>query len=231
MPYLEVVVTAGPADETVHLVDSLLDGDVPDLRVTVVGPWGTVHDDRVQPVEDPVLETRIVHRSYLHEPRVRLVETAPTSSDAEFVLTLPDVSLAPLPATLAALLDDLERTHHGARLLSYDSGAPARLERTSALARVARLAGEGDDREALLDASFGTKTYAATSVGFVPVEERDVQRFTLGARPPMDPVKSEKRLAKALGTSDALPRPRTGSAPEVVDDPEQGKRGIFGRRR
>ena len=38
VPYLEVVVTAGPADETVHLVDSLLDGDVPDLRVTLVGP-------------------------------------------------------------------------------------------------------------------------------------------------------------------------------------------------
>src|SRR5699024_9683015 len=38
VPYLEVVVTAGPADETIRLVDSLLDGEVPDLRVTVVGP-------------------------------------------------------------------------------------------------------------------------------------------------------------------------------------------------
>jgi hypothetical protein len=231
VPYLEVVVPAGPADETVHLVDSLLDGDVPDLRVTVVGPWSTVHDERVQPVEDPVLETRIVHRSYLHEPRVRLVEVAPETSDAEFVMTLPDVSTAPLPATLAALLDDLERTHHGARLLTYGSGAVARLERTSALARVARLAGDGDDREALLDESFGTKTYAAAAVGFVPVEERDVERFTLGARPPMDPAKSEKRLLKALGRGEALPPVAPGSVPEAVDDPDQGRRGIFGRRR
>src|SRR5918995_949304 len=83
VPYLEVVLEAGPADETIHLVDSLLDGDVPDLRVSVVGPWSSVHDDRVQPVEDPVLETRLVHRSFLHEPRVRLVEEAPSRSDAE----------------------------------------------------------------------------------------------------------------------------------------------------
>lgn len=230
VPYLEVIVPVGPADETVHLVDSLLDGDVPDLRVTLVGPWSSVHDDRVQPVEDPVLETRIVHRSYLYEPRVRLVETAPVTSDAEFLLTLPDVSLAPLPATLAALLDDLERTHHGARLLSYDTGAVARLERTSALARVARVVADGDDREALLDEAFGTKAYAATSVGFVPVAERDVERFTLGARPPMDPARSEKRLLKALGRGDGLPGPDGRAAPVAVEEAD-GKRGLFGRRR
>ncbi|MBS2940372.1 glycosyltransferase [Nocardioides sp. J2M5] len=238
VPYLEVVLEAGPADETIHLVDSLLDGDVPDLRVTVVGPWSSVHEDRVQPVEDPVLETRLVHRSYLYEPRVRLVEQAPATSDAEFLLTLPDVSMAPLPATLAALLDDLERTHHGARLLTYGSGAVARLERTAALARVARLAGDGDDREALLDESFGVKTYDATSVGWVPVADRVVERFTLGARPPMDPDKSENRLHKALRKAEEgaavhpLPEPdqqASGSASDASAGTE--KRGLFGRRR
>ena len=232
VPYLEVVLAAGPADETVHLVDSLLDGDVPDLRISVVGPWGSVHEDRVQPVEDPVLETRIVHRSYLHEPRVRLVESAPATSDAEFLLTLPDVSLAPLPTTLSALLDDLERTHHGARLLAYDSGAVARLERTAALARVARLAADGDDREALLDESFGVKTYPATAVGFVPVGERDVERFTLGARPPMDPARSENRLMKALRLAVDIPAADTAADP-LAEAPAEtdGKRGLFGRRR
>ena len=227
VPYLEVVLQAGPADETIHLVDSLLDGDVPDLRVSVVGPWGDVHEDRVQPVEDPVLETRLVHRSYLHEPRVRLVESAPAVSDAEFVLTLPDVSMAPLQTALSAMLDDLDRTHHGARVLSYDSGAAARLERTSALARVARLAGEGDDREALMDASFGVKTYPAASVGWVPVGQRDVERFTLGARPPMDPAKSENRLMKALRKADEPSGPTP--VPDTPDEP--GRRGLFGRRR
>ena len=161
---------------------------------------------------------------------MRLVESFGEPSDAEFLLSLPDVSMAPLPATLSALLDDLERTHHGVRVLSYDSGAAARLERTSALARVARLAGEGDDREALLDESFGVKTYAASAVGFVPVEERDVERFTLGARPPMDPAKSENRLMKALRRAEE-PAEAEPSAVGSVDDAEQGKRGLFGRRR
>ena len=204
---------------------------MPDLRVTVVGPWDSVHDERVQPVEDPVLETRLVHRSYLHEPRVRLVGTAPATSDAEFVLTLPDVTLAPLPAALAALLDDLERTHHGARVLTYDSGTAARLERTAALARVARLAGDGDDREALLEESFGVKAYPATDVGFVPVDVRVVERFTLGARPAMDPDKSENRLRKALRKATDASVVRSPHADADADPGPDGKRGLFGRRR
>ncbi|MCF6378604.1 glycosyltransferase family 2 protein [Nocardioides KLBMP 9356] len=228
VPYLEVVVPAGPADDTIRVVDSLLDGDVPDLRVTVVGPWESVHEDRVQPVEDPVLETRLVHRSYLHDPRVRLATSAPPVSDAEHLLTLPDVSMAPLRHALPPLLDDLERTHHGARLLSYDSGAVARLERTSALARVARVAAGGDDHEALLEESFGTKTYPAAAVGWVPTHEREVERFTLPARPPMDPEKSEHRMVKAFRKAAVLPTPDE-QPPD--DQPDEGKRGLFGRRR
>lgn len=228
VPYLEVVVPAGPADETIKVVDSLLDGDVPDLRVTVVGAWESVHDDRVQPVEDPVLETRLVHRSYLHEPRVRLSLSAAPVSDAEIVLTLPDVTLAPVRAALPPLLDDLERTHHGARLLTYDSGAVARLERTSALARVNRLAGVGDDRETLLDEAFGSRTYAAAAVGWVPAGEREVERFTLGARPPMDPDKSEQRMLNALRKADAVPAAAEHVQPDRLDE---GRRGLFGRRK
>jgi len=232
VPYLEVVVPAGPADETIRVVDSLLDGDVPDLRVTVVGPWDSVHEDRVQPVEDPVLETRLVHRSYLHEPRVRLASAAPQVSDAEMILTLPDVSLAPVRHALPPLLEDLERTHHGARLLSYDSGAVARLERTAALARVARIADADDDRDALLEATYGIKTYPATAVGWVPAEEREVERFTLPARPATDPAKSEQRMMKLLRKADAVSGPGDENPhAEAPDQPDEGKRGLFGRRR
>ncbi len=232
VPYLEVVVAAGPADETIHVVDSLLDGDVPDLRVVVIGPWSSVHEERVQPVEDPVLESRLVHRSYVNEPRVRLVEEAPASTDAEFVLTLPDVSLAPLPKTLSLLLDDLERTHHGARVLTYPTGLQARLERTSALARVARL---GEPSDALLEETFGLKSYPATSVGFVPVAQRVVERFTLGVRPAMDPAKSEHRLMKTLRKGEDRSIIRSPDSVETAEAADDGtdhvRRGIFGRRR
>lgn len=213
VPYLEVVVPAGGADETITLVDSLLDGDVPDLRVLVVGPWSTVHQDRVQPVEDPVLETRLVHRSYLHEPRVRLVEEVPADTDAEFVLTLPDCSLAPLPEALDQLLGDLERTHHGERVLVAADGWQARLVRVAARARVARLAGPDDDEASLLDEAFGSVTYDADEVGFVPVGERVVERFLLGVRPPMDPEKSRRRLQRGLRRA-AAQRAGDQSAPD-----------------
>lgn len=230
VPYLEIVVPPGPADETIRLVDSLLDGAVPDLRVVVVGSWSALRHDRVGPLVDPVLETRLVHRSFAHEPRVRLVDEVPAGTDAEFRLTLPDVSLAPLPATLAALLDDLERTHHGARLLTYPSGAVARLERVAALARVSRLVEPGDDPDALLDQTFGLCSYDAADVGFVPVEERLVERFVLGVRAPMDPQESERRLRKALRRAAAqAPAAELGVVPGEEPLPE--RRGLFTRRR
>ena len=139
---------------------------------------------------------------------------------------------------LPPLLEDLERTHHGARLLSYDSGAVARLERTSSLARVARVADAGDDREALLEESFGTKTYPAAAVGWVPAAEREVERFTLPARPAMDPEKSEHRMVKALRKADAVsgpgeenPHAEGSEQLDQPDLPDEGKRGLFGRRR
>ena len=87
----------------------------------------------------------------------------------------------------------------------------------------------GDDREALLDESFGVKTYPATSVGWVPVADRVVERFVLGARPPMDPDKSEKRLRKALDK--AAERPVDAPGPAVPPSEEEHRRGLFGRRR
>ena len=180
-----------------------------------------------------MLETRLVHRSYLHEPRVRLVETAPATSDAEFVLTLPDVSLAPLPVALAALLDDLERTHHGARVLSYDSGAAARLERTSALARVARLAGDGDDREALLEESFGVKTYRATD-GRLRAGRPARGRAVHPRRPPADgprQVRAPADEGAAQGRGDDV-RPESRRRPDGGRQPgPDDRRGLFGRRR
>jgi hypothetical protein len=73
-----------------------------------------------------------------------------------------------------------------------------------------------------MDEAFGIKTYDATTVGWVPTPEREIERFVLGARPAVDPAKSEERLIKALH-QDGPPSP---PAPE----PEE-KRGLFGRKR
>ena len=143
VPYLEVVVPAGPADETIRLVDSLLDGDVPDLRVT-----------RRRPVGDPSTttassrsRTRCWRPAWCTGPTstsrgCASSRRAPSRSDAEFVLTLPDVSLAPLPAARWRRCSTTSSAPTTASACCRTtSGAAARLERTSALARVARLAG------------------------------------------------------------------------------------------
>ena len=80
------------------------------------------------------------------------------------------------------------------------------------------MADEGDDREALLDEAYGTKTYAATAVGWVPAREREVERFTLGARPPMDPEKSEHRMVRALRKVDAVSAPGDDAPHAAPDD-------------
>ncbi|QBX55505.1 glycosyltransferase family 2 protein [Nocardioides seonyuensis] len=222
VPYLEAVVPAGAADETIRLVDSLLDGDVPDLRVLVLGPWSTVGDDRVSPLTDPALDLRLVERTYRHEPRVRLVEPSvgsggveslPPDTDAEFRLILPGVDFAPLGPALDLLLADLERTHHGARVLAFPDGSAAQLVRTAALARVARVLADGDDPDELLDRIAGVVSYDATSVGFVPTMEREVERFVLKAKSAIDPADSTNLLRKALARATGRRGPARAAMP------------------
>jgi Glycosyl transferase family 2 len=208
VPYLEVVLDVGDrltdpaveqaADEVNACVDALLDADFTDLRVVLVGPWSRVHEERIQPVEDPSLELRIVHRSYRGEPRVRLVEELAGGlageTDAEFRLYLPDTSRAPEPDALQRLLDDLERTHHGRRLVTYPGGGAARLDRVAALARVDRVAAPGDDAGELMERCFGSASYDAAQVGFVPTEQRDLPRFVLKPKAAVSPEESRALL-------------------------------------
>ena len=63
----------------------------------------------------------------------------------------------------------------------------------------------------------------------MPVAEREVERFVLGARPPMDPDKSEKRLRKSLDK--AAERSVDATGPTAAPVEEEHRRGLFGRRR
>ena len=75
------------------------------------------------------------------------------------------------------------------------------------------MAGPDDDEASLLDEAFGSVTYDADEVGFVPVGERVVERFLLGVRPPMDPEKSRRRLQRGLRRA-AAQRAGDQSAPD-----------------
>ncbi|MFF5113336.1 glycosyltransferase [Streptosporangium sp. NPDC000509] len=92
VPYVEVVVepggTGGPGkyayDEVRATVDAVLAGTVPDVAVTLTGPWDRVGVEGRAPLRDPDLDLVLIRGHYAHEPRVRFAaETAETSETSE----------------------------------------------------------------------------------------------------------------------------------------------------
>ncbi|MGA8255732.1 MAG: glycosyltransferase family 2 protein, partial [Nocardioides sp.] len=91
-PYLDVQldVRNQPHEDVVACVDAVLASTLHDLVVTLVGDWSQLNDERAAVLDDPTLPARIVHASFIGDPRVRLVEEPPAGrSDAAFRLMLP----------------------------------------------------------------------------------------------------------------------------------------------
>jgi GT2 family glycosyltransferase len=171
VPYLEVVLdTDGqPYQSVVATVDALLGGSLPDLVVTLIGRWGDLDDSRIHPLDDPMLDTRLVRASYAGEPRVQLVESLPEGRcRAMFRMTLENAAWAPTHKTVARLLHHLERTHHGLRLVRMPDGSSARIERTAAISRAHHVMKSGEFLDDVLDELFGAYTFEAAEVGFWP---------------------------------------------------------------
>lgn len=204
VPYLEVVVPClASASEVIGCVDAVLDSSLDDLRVVLRGDWDSLTDERRSPLADPFLETRIVHRTYLHDQRVELATAVPDGRcRSPFRLVLDGTSRAPAPEALQELLDDLERTHDGLRVIA----GVGRLERTAAVSRVLRVHGAVTDEA--LDAAYGARALAPDEAGFVPTAEREVPRHEGKMKPPIPGA----------------------SAPDPGSD-GPAKRGLFGRRR
>ena len=90
VPYVQVVVAAAGYEETRAGVDSALAGTITDTAVAIVGPWDKLTDERRDSLDDPLLDLRLIHNLYRHEPRVTFVTAAPDSAaPAPFLLTLP----------------------------------------------------------------------------------------------------------------------------------------------
>jgi GT2 family glycosyltransferase len=226
-PYLEVVLAMtsgeGAADEVMRCVDAVLDSSLDDLRVLLLGDWAALHEERVHPLADPLLETRIVHRSYRDDQRVALVAEVPAGrTRSSLRLTLDSPASAPAPGALLALVEDLERTHDGAVVIE----GVGRLERVAALSRATWL-GLGTSDEAL-DRVYGVRRLAAADAGFVATAEREVPRYD---------GKLKKPVPSELGAAADVPTdPESPAAPIAPADPDvagqhPGRRGIWGRLR
>jgi GT2 family glycosyltransferase len=211
VPYVEVVLDT--ADEShrdvVSTVDAVLASSVPDLVVTLLGPWSALSDQRVPVLEDPMLDVRLVHASYVSDPRVRLVEALPEGrGPAMFRLTLSSAAWAPGRQTVNRMVRELEWTHHGLRTALMPDGATARLTRTAAVSRAQRVVTPGEDLDGVIDALFGSWWVDGPEMGFAPASTVTVPRLPGRSGPALDPA----TLPETEGRDD---RKTGGRAPQL----------------
>ncbi|MFI6791157.1 glycosyltransferase [Nonomuraea sp. NPDC050383] len=72
VPYVDAYVPAGAYEDVRASVDALLGASLPDVRVTVEGPWTSLGSGRRSPLRDPDLDLRLIQATFAHDPRVRL---------------------------------------------------------------------------------------------------------------------------------------------------------------
>lgn len=220
VPYLEVVLdTRGQHHNAVQaVVDSVLASSLTDLSVTLLGDWSGIGEDRISPLDDPQKSARLVRASYLHDPRVALVEE-PGPRRGQFRLVLADAAWAPGPEALGTLVLHLERTHHGLRQVMMPDGSAARVERTAAYARAARVAEPADDLDDLVDELFGSWWVEAGDAGFEPSGEIRRPRMRGTAGPAQDPAESWRSLG---GQATEQPRAKDGKPGQKAEPKRRG---------
>lgn len=235
VPYLEVVLdTRGLAHRSViTVVDAILASRLADLVVTLLGDWSQLSDERRSPLDDPLLDARLVQASYAHDPRVRFRESLPEGRcEAMFRLTLADAAWAPRYRALATLLMHLERTHHGLRLLMMADGTQARIERTAAIERAHRVAGLDESLDDVIDELFGSWWIEGADAGFVASAEISRPQLAGTAGPALSPDDAwdevsrrsqndllNQRSGKGDSGADVAAATPVESAPEAADGP------------
>lgn len=172
VPYVRLVVEATTYEDTRATVDSALAGTLPDVAVTVVGPWGKLTAERHSSLDEPLLDLRLIANLYAHEGRVSFAESAPPSvAPSPFLLTVPAgwVLGAETLAKLVRLADADTSGLVCAALAETETGVlAARLERTSAYSRARHFDGDPDD---VVDELFGALWVSGGEYGFADEAE------------------------------------------------------------
>jgi hypothetical protein len=216
VPWVTVVVDTGGAalEQVRHSVDALLTASFADLHVTLVGPWSRLDDARRSPLGDPDRELRLVQAEYAGEGRVGFVEDIPeTGFPAPYRLLLP-AGWAPEREAVARLAREMSKLDRGLSSVLLADGQVARLERTSAYARAARVVAPGEDLDDAVDAVSGTWWFDGVEEGFTWVDDAEPV--------PSDPKPKQARKPKGRGAGS-----RKGlSVEEEPAAPEKPKRSL-----
>ncbi|MET9779999.1 glycosyltransferase family 2 protein [Nocardiopsis alba] len=204
VPLVDVVVDT--AERTLEEVDTtvsaLLDGSTPDLRLWLLGPWSRLNDERRRPLDDELLDPRLIHETFRGDPRVRFVEEPPeTDPRVPFRLFLGGGPALGSTA-VADLVKEIDKEGAGLLCAPLPGATRAgdgllRLERGSAYARARHLEpeAEGADLDRVVEETHGTH--------WIPGERflaADEGEETPTARPEV----LQQRLDKALVEADRM---------------------------
>ncbi|GAA0430321.1 hypothetical protein Acor_45980 [Acrocarpospora corrugata] len=173
VPYVEVSVDArGARHQDVRAtVDSALASTLPDVRVAVRAPWRALTGERRRPLDEPLLDLRLLEAGYREDGRVRLVEDEPaTAAPAPFRFSCPP-GWSVGPETLDRLIKHAELHESGVLNLALEERdgevLAARLERTSAVARARHLADRGEDPDDVIAKLFDVTWHDGPEFGLL----------------------------------------------------------------
>jgi hypothetical protein len=142
-----------------------------DMCITVLGAWSELRADRRAPLDDGLVDLRLIHESFVHDARVRLVESIPpTSAPIPFRFCLP-IGWVPRAGAMYQLLRILEDKALGVMILGLPGRLEARLERTSAVARAQHLRKDGEKLDDVVFEVFGTATIQDAAWAFAPAAD------------------------------------------------------------
>ncbi|QSB14257.1 glycosyltransferase family 2 protein [Natronosporangium hydrolyticum] len=176
-------------------VDSVLASDEADLRVALVGPWRELSAERGSPLHDPQLDLRLLAATYQGDPRVRLLDEAPTTGfPSPYLLRLPPAVGLTRPA-LRRLLEYADSGRLGLVRVELPGAGTAELWRTAALHRAGWVREEGETLAAVVAEVYGAGTLPAEQVGVVDLAGFPEAMLTSG------PVLTEAPVGRWLPSS------------------------------
>ncbi|OOC52919.1 glycosyl transferase family 2 [Nocardiopsis sinuspersici] len=197
VPLVDVVMDVDGAtlEEVDTTASALLSGTTPDIRLWLVGPWGTLDDGRRSPLDEERLDLRLVGETFRGDPRVRLAEAAPEHDPrVPFLLRVP-AGAAPRDRAVADLVAAANKNKAGL-LCAPMPGATRgdgvlRLERVFAYARARRFWPEAaaEELDRGVEEVYGTHWMPGTDF-VVPEEE--------GQAGPESPEALRRKLDQAL---------------------------------
>jgi hypothetical protein len=188
VPLVRVVVEVdGQRLERVRAaVDAILRGHQRDLRVDLVGRWGSISQERVSPLADPGLDLRLVAATYRSDPRVRLVEHPPDSGfPSPYLLRVP-VSCGLAAGAVPRLVGYADRHRRCLVRVAPPAGRGPGVElwRTAAISRAGWVRRNGETLAEAVAEVHGAATVTPQAAGVVDLSRVRLARLAAGADAP-----------------------------------------------